>query len=311
MEIDILFATSDMIKAAGVTQSRRDIGQKGLELCKEKAALLPDGPEKERYENASCGKTWVRQQMIRISHALQKKSGPGFKRTSAISLKRAQAADPARHLAMLKRIQEWYEHLRREEQVHIPPSGPPKEQIWNGDETGCTTNAKFPPSFTLGGDGSVRGFTLVTGERSTFWTTMFYWIRADGEVPVAPTVVHQGGKDDELPARFTWGLPDDWTIHNTSSGYMDRTGFYYCIDSLVRYIRDRDGNNNQHQFIFIDGHDSHFSSHAIDYATEINIHVFFFKSNDSINDQPADMGANAILEKHYQQAMLQYGEKNT
>ena len=50
-------------------------------------------------------------------------------------------------------------------------------------------------------------------------------------------------------------------------------------------------------------HDSHFSSEAIDLAAENNIHVFFLKSNESISNQPADMGANAILEKHYQLTM--------
>ena len=76
------------------------------------------------------------------------------------------------------------------------------------------------------------------------------------------------------------------------------------LTTLLRFIRTRDGNNNQHQFVFIDVHDSHFSSKAIDLAAENNIHVFFLKSNESINNQPADMGANAILEKHYQLTIL-------
>ena len=92
-------------------------------------------------------------------------------------------------MAMLKRIHAWYEELRQKG-IDIPPTGPPADQIWNGDETGFNTNAHFPPSFTFGGPSSVRNFTLVAGERSKFWTTMFYWIRGDGEVPVAPLVVH-------------------------------------------------------------------------------------------------------------------------
>ena len=113
-----------------------------------------------------------------------------------------------------------------------------------------------------------------------------------------------------MSAKCTWAMPGDGSVHSTPSGYMDRNGFYYCVASLVRHLRDRDGNNNQAQFIFIDGHDSHFSSHAIDYAAENNIHVFFLKSNDSINDQPADMGANSILEKHYQVAMHLWRNKH-
>ena len=69
------------------------------------------------------------------------------------------------------------------------------------------------------------------------------------------------------------------------------------------HIRHRDGNNNQHQFVFLDGHDSHWFVDALELAKRNNIHIFFLKSNDSINDQPADMGANAMLEKYYNAAM--------
>ena len=37
--------------------------------------------------------------------------------------------------------------------------------------------------------------------------------------------------------------------------------------------------------------------------------MFFLKNNDSIDDQPADMGANAILEKHYQLTMHYWKRK--
>ena len=224
-EIDILFAIADMVNSGGLIQSRRDLALTGAELCKEKAESLPDGPEKERYKDAVCGRTWVNQQIARITESLQREGGAGCKRVSQLSQKRAEAANPTRQLAMLKRIQEWYEELRQKN-IEIPPGGPPAQQIWNGDETGFTTNANYPPSFTLGG--SVRNFIIVPAERSKFWTTMFYWIRADGEIPVAPTVVHRGGTehayrqslhgDFQTTGHYTTRPQDIWTadVSNTA-----------------------------------------------------------------------------------------------
>lgn len=307
-EVDLLFSIANKKNEAGFNQCNRTIAVETLGLCKEKAEVLPAGKLKDRFNNLQCSRKFIRTQQKRIASSLKKEGGSGFKKNSAISVKRAQAANPVLDAIMKKKIQDFYQDLR-DKGVEIPESGPPPSTIWNGDEKGVSTNAKFPPSFTLGG--TTRHFSLVAGERSNFWTTLFYWIRGDGKVPIAPVVVHQGGTENEIPAKFTDGLPADWRVCNTSSGYMDKNGFYHCIESLVEYIkkaRDDDG-NDQHHFIFLDGHDSHFSHSALQLAEENNIHIFFLKSNDSINDQPADMGANAIFEKYYQAAMQEWRRK--
>lgn len=305
VETDLLLVIASKKNAAGVNQGKRDIAQSARELCKAKALEMEEGPEKDRLQNAVCVPKYIRKIVADITPCLKQKEKetckPGFRKNSAISAKRAEAANPMLHCVMLGKIDVWYEDLRRKG-VPIPPEGPPTNQKWNGDEKGFTTNSKFPPSFSMLNN-IVRNFTIVSGEKSTFWTTMFYWICGDGEVPVAPIVVHQGGSDTEMPAKFLYGLPENWSVHNTSSGYMDKSGFYICVEALVLHIRNRDGNNDQHQFVFLDGHDSHWDVSALELAEENNIHIFFLKSNDSINDQPADMGANAMLEKYYQAAM--------
>ena len=129
---------------------------------------------------------------------------------------------------------------------------------------------------------------------------MFYWICGVGSNAVPPVIIHQGGTQTEFPAKFTYDLPDDWFVHSTPHGYMDKYGFNICMNSLASNILKRDGNNEQPQFVFIDGYEAHFSNSALESAKAANIHVFILKGNDSINDQPADMGANAILEKNYE-----------
>ena len=117
---------------------------------------------------------------------------------------------------------------------------PLPQQIWNGDEKGFTTNARHPPSFSYR-KGNHRNFTIIPGERSLFWSTLFYWIRADGFILDDVTVVHEGGTEVDMPSKFISGIPDNWRVHSTSSGYMDKSGFLLCIDALVQHIRKRDG----------------------------------------------------------------------
>ena len=53
------------------------------------------------------------------------------------------------------------------------------------------------------------------------------------------------------------------------------------------------------QYVYIDGHDSHWDATALRYLRDNNIYVCFLKANDSANDQPNDMGPNAALKAHY------------
>jgi hypothetical protein len=302
-EVDLFFSIASIKNAAGSNQGRGAVAKSFMHLNEAKSK---DGPDKERYQKSTCSKTYMRKQKRRISPSIQLAGGARFKRNSPISLKRAEAANPILQLVMEGKINKWYNYLRSLG-VIIPEDGPPPEQKWNGDEKGLSTNAKFPPSFTLGGNN--RTFTIVPGEKSNFWTTLFFWICGNGDLPVPPTVVHQGGTETHFPTRFLHGLPNSWTSHNTPSGYMDKSGFYLCVLALVLYIRERDGDNLKPQFVFLDGFDGHFSADALDLAHANNIHIFFLKSNDSINDQPADMGANAMIEKYFQLAMLDWKEK--
>ena len=98
---------------------------------------------------------------------------------------------------------------------------------------------------------------VQTGERASFWCTLLVFTRADGKLFMSSIIVHQF---KEYSQDIHFNIPLDWTVHHTSSRYMDRyrwpksmTQFYnICVTSPV---------NNQ--IIFFGGHDSHFDDHAI------------------------------------------------
>lgn len=86
--------------------------------------------------------------------------------------------------------------------------------------------------------------------------------------------------------------PGNWTGHNTESGYMDRHGFFKAVTAFVRLAGASADNP---QYIFLDGHDSHWDSDALDLLRANHCHVFFLKAGDSENDQPLDNGPNELI----------------
>jgi hypothetical protein len=301
IERDIMFSIADQKDRAGSGQSHKAIGDVSRELCVMKAeGMDDDDPMKYKYENAKINKSWVLSNAKKITPTMLKagRKSARFSKNSVISQVRAAAASPARDAIMKSKIKKWYEELFAA--GILKTETPLPNQIVNGDEKGFAVNGGHPASFTLGRHKETRHFNIVTGERNPFWATLFFWIFADGTLPVPPTLVHEGGNDTSMPAKFLHGLPDNWTIHCTQSGYMDKEGFRAVIDSLKRYGGVSDTNP---LFVFIDGHDSHWDAKAQQYAKDSNIHMFFLKANDSVNDQPCDMGANACLEAEYNRQM--------
>jgi hypothetical protein len=55
------------------------------------------------------------------------------------------------------------------------------------------------------------------------------------------------------------------------------------------------------QFLFIDGHDSHWDPDALQLLHDNHCFVFFLKAGDSENDQPNDNGPNALVKSIYGQ----------
>ena len=63
------------------------------------------------------------------------------------------------------------------------------------------------------------------------------------------------------------------------------------------------------QFLFFDGHDSHWDADALDMIVECNVHSFFLKAVDYTKDQPNDNGPNACLKECYNEELSEWIEK--
>lgn len=304
-EIDLLFVYSNKIDKSGFNQGKSAIAESARGLCNNKGDFVENNDLlKKKLKNAIIGKKWVRENAKRVSKSVLENGAKkvSFTKSSIISQKRAAACSPALAMAMEARKEAWYSELRAKGVLQT--ERPEPEDTWNGDEKGLKTTAVYEAGVNLGKQQNVRNFVTAQGEHSLFWTSIFYWLNGAGTMPIKPTIVHQGGTDTELPARFTHNLPPDWRVHCTQSGYMDRDGFKVCISSLVDYLKEN--NITKPQFVYIDGHDSHFCAEAMKFALDNNIYIFFLKSNDSINDQPCDMGPNAMLQRYYDQTLLSW-----
>jgi len=134
-----------------------------------------------------------------------------------------------------------------------------------------------------------RIWKTVEGEHAPFWVTILFYTRADGQVFIPPTIVHQGS---EWTSDMGMNLPDNWIVHSTPSGYMDRDGFTKTCKNFVRLSGSSKTNP---QFNFFDGHDSHWAPDALDTLAENGTRAFFLKAGDSTKDQPNDNGPNCCL----------------
>jgi len=95
-----------------------------------------------------------------------------------------------------------------------------------------------------------------------------------------------------MGADFLLNIPDNWIVHGTPSGYMDRDGWYKTIRNFANLSGASESNK---QFLYFDGHDSHWDSDALQLLEDRHIQSFFLKSGDSEKDQPNDNGPNACV----------------
>ena len=104
-----------------------------------------------------------------------------------------------------------------------------------------------------------------------------------------PVIIHQAREYSE---DIDHNIPLDWTIHHTSSGYMDRDGWLKAVTQFSNICGASPVNN---QIPFFDGHDIHFDDRALTHMQSKNIQSFILKVVDSINYQPNDNRPNSIL----------------
>ena len=191
--------------------------------------------------------------------------------------------------------------------MQIPPDlekiQPRPSQVWNCDEIGIDPNGKWTKIVcTYKYCVAEQIWKAQTGERAPFWCTLLFFTRADGQCFIPPVVVH---KSATLTEDLLYGIPDDWIVHVSTSGYMDRDGWFKSIKQFCKLSGAHHGNN---QALFYDGHDSHWDSDALDMMANNSVHGFFLKSGDSGNDQPNDNGFNAKAKAVYNDEKMAWDE---
>ena len=180
---------------------------------------------------------------------------------------------------------------------------PRADQVWNCDEIGIDPNGNWNRVVcTRIWCELDQIWRTVEGEHAPFWVTLLFYTRADGQCFVPPTIVHQAC---EWTADLGIGVPDNWVVHSTPSGYMDRDGFIKTCDNFARLSGSSATN---HQFSFFDGHDSHWAPEALDLLAKQNVSSFFLKSGDSVRDQPNDNGPNCSLRACYNDCKDEWDE---
>jgi hypothetical protein len=110
-----------------------------------------------------------------------------FQKNSLICQKRAEKASPIFSSIMIRKLKNWIIDLKGKG-IKINGNEFPADSSWSGDEIGCSDMAKFKRTFTLGRK-SRRAYQVVTNEKGSFWTTILYFTRADGNVTIPPYIV--------------------------------------------------------------------------------------------------------------------------
>jgi len=238
-------------------------------------------------------------------------------KVSSLSQKRAAAASPDLGDDMLQKFidDRW---------LDVDP-----DDIYNLDEWGVDPNGKHMKTYNLYRKRKVRRYRVQTGEHAPFWVSIVIAVTASG-VLLPPLVIHKGSSKD-ISLYYAMNLHPSIGVTKTKSGYASRVTFRGIVDILRRRaisVDRKDSNESsddeeedvedeeeadvpkQHSIVYMDAHDSHFD--AVSHRTMLKqkFHCRFLKANDSIHDQPLDMGVNAMLTKKYNRRYSDWTFKN-
>jgi hypothetical protein len=146
-----------------------------------------------------------------------------------------------------------------------------------------------------------RTFRVQTGEKAAFWLTVFFWTRADGQLPIPPFVVHQA---EEMSEFLCLNLPADWGVHCASSGYMDAEGWRKVTAHFLMYCPPA-----RPVFTFFDGAEGHFDKPGLQQLLDSGVYCFFLRSHGSVSDQANDNGPNAKWHACYARAYEHWNQQ--
>ena len=114
------------------------------------------------------------------------------------------------------------------------------------------------------------------------------------------------GDDVDADGNLAKQLPTTWGVAQSPSGYVVagiwRRACAHLIDSLPA---------RRPFFLYMDGYAAHFDEFALNLLVAARIYIIFLRSQNSENDQPNDIGLNAVLKAVYDFCYGQWkGEKS-
>jgi hypothetical protein len=227
-------------------------------------------------------------------------------KASPLSLKRAAAASPTLNALMIKKFLEHNQILIGK--GLFSALGPLARNNINLDEIGIDPHGKISMLYSLNRGRRERRFTLQSGEHAPFWVSVIIAACANGDL-LFPVIIHQGGSFEDMPGNFALRLNENYHVTSTPSGYSDKETFIVIASVIRDYLIER-GDDNEHNIVYVDGHDSHFNGNVFQFFSEVNISCRFLKSNDSVNDQPLDNGVNSLISKAYNEKYNDWRVRN-
>ena len=121
---------------------------------------------------------------------------------------------------------------------------------------------------------------IVQGERAPFSCMLLLFTCANGQCFIPSVVIHQRCY---FTSDLLLYLPDYWLVLSTPSGYIYWDGW---LQPCRMFVKLSGACPTKIQALFFNRYNVHWDATALDYLSNNNVRDFFFKSNDSENDQP-------------------------
>lgn len=260
----------------------KDLADMFFGLSKEKCLEL--AYEFAKKNDIQVPKSWNDSQMAGRAWWL------GFKRRQNLSIRSPEATSLGRATAFNRNtVMEFYDNLASVmDDHHFKP-----EDIYNLDETGCTTVQKPRDVVTERGRKQVGAAT--SAERGEL-VTVVYAVSASGNVVPPMFIFPRVNFRDH----FTRGGPTGSVGQANKSGWITEEIFLAYLDHLVQHARC---SMERKLLLILDNHEAHISLKAIDFARANGIVMLTIPPHTSHRLQPLDKSVYGPFKSSYNRAM--------